>query len=89
MKKLLLTTTIVACSLCAAFAGDGKSFKETKNVVVADTCRFRDTEFQVDAFYTGFFGGKNTYFSTGSGGGFGGGSGGGGFGGRSDEGRHS
>ncbi len=72
MKKLLLTTTILACSLFSSFAGEGKSFKETKDVVVpVDTCRFRDTEFQVDVFYTGFFGGKGTYFETGSGGGIG------------------
>lgn len=70
MKKLLLTTAIAALSLGAAFAGDGKSFKEVKEVVV-DDCRFRDTEFQVDGFYTGFFGGRGTKFSTGSGGGFG------------------
>ena len=71
MKKLLLTATILACSIGASLAGDGKSFKETKVVIDPDTCRFRDTEFQVDAFYTGFFGGRNTYFGTGSGGGIG------------------
>ncbi|MFZ4682931.1 MAG: hypothetical protein ACOYMS_10535 [Terrimicrobiaceae bacterium] len=72
MKKLLLTTTILACSLVVSIAGDGKSFKETKNPIEpVETCRFRDTEFQVDVFYTGFFGGKGTYFKTGSGGGIG------------------
>ncbi|CAN5740620.1 hypothetical protein BH09VER1_BH09VER1_10650 [soil metagenome] len=53
------------------FAGDGKSFKETKTVIAPDTCLFRDQEFQVDAFYSGFFGGPKTRFGTGSGGGFG------------------
>ncbi len=71
MKKLLLTTAIVGLSLCAAIAGDGKSFKEVKTIVEPETCRFRDTEFQVDAFYTGFFGGHGTRLGTGSGGGFG------------------
>jgi hypothetical protein len=72
MKKLLLTTSIVALSFLDAFAGDGKSFKEVKTVVAPEpTCRFRDTEWQIDGFYTAFFGGHNTYFSTGSGGGFG------------------
>ena len=57
MKKLLLTTSIVALSLCGAFAGDGKSFKEVKTVVTpAPPCRFRDMEFQVDGFYTQFLG---------------------------------
>jgi hypothetical protein len=64
MKKLLLTTSIVALSLFEAFAGDGKSFKEVKTVVTpAPPCRFRDMEWQIDGFYSAFFGG--------SGGGFG------------------
>lgn len=71
MKKLLLTTALAGLSLCSAFAGDGKTFKETKEVVVVDDCRFRDMEFQIDGFYTGFFGGSGSRFSTGSGGGFG------------------
>jgi hypothetical protein len=72
MKKLLLTTSIVALSLCGALAGDGKTFKEVKAVVTPELpCRFRDFEFQVDGFYTGFFGGRDTRFHTGSGGGFG------------------
>lgn len=70
MKKLLITTSVLALSLCAAFAGDGKSFKE-KVVIEPDTCRFRTTEFQIDGFYTAFFGGHDTRFKTGSGGGFG------------------
>jgi hypothetical protein len=72
MKKLLLTTSIVALSLCSAFAGDGKSFKEVKTVVTpAPPCRFRDMEFQVDGFYTQFFGSHGSRFHTGAGGGFG------------------
>ena len=72
MKKLLLTTSIVALSLCAAFAGDGKSFKEVKTVVTpAPLCVFRDFEWQIDGFYTGFFGSGDSRFHTGSGGGFG------------------
>lgn len=71
MKKLLLTTAIVGLSLSAVFAGDGKSFKSTKEVVVVEDCRFRDTEFQIDGFYSGFFGSSGSRFSTGSGGGFG------------------
>ncbi len=70
MKKLLLTTAIGALSLCAAFAGDGKTF-DKKVVVETETCRFRDMEFQVDGFYTGFFGSRGSKFATGSGGGFG------------------
>ncbi len=34
MKKLLLTTAIAGLSLGAAIAGDGKSFKEVKEVIV-------------------------------------------------------
>ena len=57
MKKLLLTTSIVALSLCGALAGDGKSFKEVKTVVTPEPpCRFRDMEFQIDGFYTHFCG---------------------------------
>lgn len=70
MKKLLLTTAIAGLSLCAAFAGDGKTF-DKKVVVETETCRFRDMEFQVDGFYTGFVGSRNSKFATGSGGGFG------------------
>ena len=72
MKKLLLTTSIVALSLCGAFAGDGKSFKEVKTVVTPEpTCLFRDMEFQVDGFYSGWIGSGGSRFHTGSGGGFG------------------
>jgi hypothetical protein len=72
MKRLLLTAMVIlATSAGISIAGDGKSFKETKTVIETESCRFREMEFQIDGFYTGFFGGKNTYFSTGSGGGFG------------------
>ncbi len=71
MKKLLVALTLIACSVGGSFAGDGKSFKETKEVIIPDTCRFRDMEFQIDTFYTQFFGGRDTYFKTGSGGGLG------------------
>jgi hypothetical protein len=72
MKKLLLTTSIVALSLCGAFAGDGKSFKEVKTVVTPEpTCLFRDMEWQVDGFYSGWIGSQGSRFNTGSGGGFG------------------
>ncbi|HEY5768922.1 MAG TPA: hypothetical protein VIS71_03660 [Terrimicrobium sp.] len=72
MKKLLLTTSIVSLSLCGALAGDGKSFKEVKTVVTPEPpCRFRDMEFQIDGFYTQFFGSHGSRFKTGPGGGFG------------------
>ncbi len=65
MKKLLLTTSIVALSFCGAFAGDGKSFKEVKTVVAPEPpCRFRDIEFQVDAFYTQISGAPMIAYST-------------------------
>ena len=66
---------------CAAFllitsveAGDGKTFKD--KIVVEEECRFRDYEWQVDLFYTAFWGDlpgfeNGTAFQTGSGGGFG------------------
>ena len=72
MKKLtlslLLGATLVAGS---AFAGtESKSFKD-KVTVAPEECRFRDMEFQLDTFYTGFFGSHGSQLSTGSGGGFG------------------
>jgi len=67
---LIGALSLTAASFTPALAGtEMKSFKD--KVVVEDECRFRDTEFQVDAFYTGFFGGKHTAFSSGSGGGVG------------------
>ncbi len=72
MKKLSLSLLLgVITAVGSAFAGtDVKSFKE-KVIVEPEDCYFRNTEFQIDAFYTGFYGGRGTYFSTGSGGGFG------------------
>jgi hypothetical protein len=62
---------MTAAPFTPAIAGtDSKSFKD--EVVIEETdCRFRDMEFQVDAFYTGFFGSRGSTFQTGSGGGFG------------------
>lgn len=70
MKTLLCLTTVVILGASAAFAGEGKSFK-SKIVETPEVCKFRDMEFQIDGFYTGFYGGKGTRFATGSGGGFG------------------
>lgn len=78
MKKLSLTLIALTLGL-ASFAQAGtesKSFKQAKDVVVVDECRFRAGEWQVDLFYSSFFGGvipgdRDTYFQTGSGGGFG------------------
>ncbi len=70
MKTLLCLTTIVALATSAAFAGDGKTFK-SKVVVEPPTCKFRDTEFQIDTFYTGFVGSSGSRLQTGSGGGLG------------------
>jgi hypothetical protein len=63
--------SMAASSFTPAIAGtDSKSFKD-KVVVETSDCRFRDSEFQIDAFYTGFMGGGGSTFKTGSGGGFG------------------
>lgn len=70
MKKLSLIAVLFAFA-GSLLAGDGKTFKEYKEIPEVETCRFRDFEFQVDAFYSGFMGGRGTHFSTGSGGGFG------------------
>ncbi|CAN5826964.1 hypothetical protein BH09VER1_BH09VER1_42000 [soil metagenome] len=70
MKKALLTLIAALSVATAVQAGDGKTFKETKTVI-APECLFRDQEFQIDAFYSGFFGGPKTRFGTGSGGGIG------------------
>lgn len=72
MKKLSLTL-IVATALTAgsAFAGtEAKSFKK-EVVAVEPTCFFRDTEFQIDAFYSGVIGSRGSTLGTGSGGGIG------------------
>lgn len=52
MKKLLTLTGIAILSAVTAFAGDGKVVKE---VIVPETCNFRDTEIQLDAFGAGGF----------------------------------
>jgi hypothetical protein len=73
MKKLLLTTSIVALSLLDAIAGgvEAKTFKEVKTVVTPEPCRFRDFEWQIDAFYTHFWGRDGVIQKGGPGGGFG------------------
>ena len=72
MKKLSLSLVLGAIlATGSAFAGtEAKSFKD-KVPLAPEECKFRDMEFQVDAFYTGFFGGRGSAFSTGSGGGVG------------------
>ncbi len=72
MKKLTLSILLgAAIATGSAFAGvEAKSFKD-KVPVAPEECKFRDMEFQVDAFYTGFFGSKGSQLSTGSGGGLG------------------
>jgi hypothetical protein len=72
MKKLSLTLLLGAVlATGSAFAGtEAKSFKE-KVTVTPEECKFRDMEFQVDAFYTGFYGSHGSKFHTGSGGGVG------------------
>jgi len=70
MKKLSLTILLAVAVAGSAFAGtEAKSFKE--KVVIAPTCKFRDMEFQIDAFYTGFVGSRDSVLHTGSGGGIG------------------
>ncbi|HVE17130.1 MAG TPA: hypothetical protein VNB29_10365 [Chthoniobacterales bacterium] len=72
MKKLTLSLLVGAVlATGSAFAGvEAKSFKD-KVPVTPEECRFRDMEFQLDTFYTGFFGSKGSELTTGSGGGFG------------------
>lgn len=71
MKNIALTIfAAITIAVSSVYAGPtGKASK--KEVVPVEECRFRDSEFQIDAFYSGFFGGRGTRFSTGSGGGFG------------------
>ncbi len=70
MKKLSLTLVMAVAVIGSAFAGtDAKTFKD--KVVVEPTCKFRDTEFQIDGFYSGFVGSRNSQLRTGSGGGIG------------------
>jgi len=54
MKKLLSLTGVIMLTAAAAFAGDGKTFKD-KVVVEPPTCLFRANELQLDAFATGLF----------------------------------
>ena len=70
MKKLLTTAIAAFIAVTAVQAGDGKSFKEIKSVAEPE-CLYRDQEFQIDGFYSGFFGSRKSVFGTGSGGGFG------------------
>lgn len=71
LSAVLGVLALAAGSMPSVHAGtESKSFKD-KVIVETEDCRFRDMEFQVDAFYTGFFGSKGSSLSTGSGGGFG------------------
>ena len=51
MKKLLSLTGVIMLTAAAAFAGDGKTFKD-KVVVEPPTCKYRSGEIQVDASAT-------------------------------------
>ncbi len=71
LSAVMGVLALAAGSFSSVHAGtESKSFKD-KVIVETEDCRFRDMEFQVDAFYTGFFGSKGSSLSTGSGGGFG------------------
>jgi hypothetical protein len=68
---LLGVLSMTAASFTPVQAGtDSKTFKEMVVIESVD-CRFRDTEWQLDTFYSGFFGSRGSRFQTGSGGGFG------------------
>lgn len=69
MASMAIITAIVASASPSYGGVQSKSFKE--EVVVVEDCRFRDMEFQIDTFYTGFIGSSGSRFRTGSGGGFG------------------
>ena len=70
MKKLSLTIIMAVAVVGSAFAGtETKTFKD--KVVIEPTCVFRDMEFQIDAFYSGYIGSKHSTLHTGSGGGLG------------------
>ncbi|MEI8386487.1 MAG: hypothetical protein WCG76_02705 [Verrucomicrobiota bacterium] len=70
MKKLSLTIVMAVAVVGSAFAGtSAKTFKD--KVVVEPTCKFRDMEFQIDTFYSGVVGTRNSTLGTGSGGGLG------------------
>ncbi len=69
--RFALLGTLAVASLTSAMAGSSsKSFKQDVPVITEE-CRFRDMEFQIDAFYTGFLGSSDSRFQTGAGGGFG------------------
>jgi len=71
MHKACLTLLAVMALATSLQAGDGKTFKDTKTVITPATCVFRDQEFQIDGFYSGIIGSRDSRFHTGSGGGFG------------------
>jgi len=72
MKKLSLALIALASfAVVPVQAGTEVTFKQTKEVVLEEECRFRDMEWQVDLFYTGFSGERGAAFKTGSGGGIG------------------
>jgi len=68
-----LLTTIIAATLAlsSAFAGDGKTFKDYKEVETS-TSLFRDQELQIDGFFIQTFAGRTNgqEINTGPGGGF-------------------
>lgn len=70
MKKIILSLLCGIVVASGAYAGT--SSKEFKTITVEEPlCRFRDTEFQVDAFYSGIIGSHGSKVGTGSGGGVG------------------
>lgn len=69
MAVLAGISAIVAAITPTQAGIDAKTFKQ--EVVYVEDCRFRDMEFQLDMFYTGFIGSQGSRFNTGSGGGFG------------------
>lgn len=64
-----ITIGFAASSPSSRAGVEAKSFKE--QIIITEDCRFRDTEFQIDTFYSGFFSSGGNRFQTGSGGGFG------------------
>lgn len=53
MKKTIIACLLAAAAVTGLQAGPAKSVKEV--VVVEQPCKYRDTEFQLDAFGTGAF----------------------------------
>ena len=70
MKKIILS---VLCGIVLATGVHaGTTSKQFKEVTVEEPlCRFRDTEFQIDAFYSGIIGSRGSEVGSGSGGGVG------------------